>query len=86
MAQNNNVFSMNIPPLPHGTNNIPGNATVAVRQNMWSPTVLTNYNTAEKMVSSANVRFGRKNRKSHKNRKSRKVTRRNKASRKNRKN
>ena len=68
-----NAFSMNIPPLPHGTNALPGNSIVTVQPNAWSAPVMTNFNTAERMLNSRNVRFGRK--RTRKLRKTRKASR-----------
>jgi hypothetical protein len=76
---NQNIF--NIPPTPYGTNNLPGSAIVAYKQNAWSPMVMGDVNTAVRVMHNSNVRFGRKGRKS-----TRKQTRKNRKSRKSHKN
>ena len=75
-----NIF--NVPPIPYGTSNLPGSAIVAYKQNAWSPMVMGDVETAERVMHNSNVRFGRKGRKSRrkysrKTRKSRKNHRRN---------
>ena len=77
---NQNIFT--VPPTPYGTSNLPGSAIVAYKQNSWSPMVLGDVNTAERVMHNGNMRFGRKGRKytrknNRKTRKSRKNNRRN---------
>ena len=70
-----NIFT--VPPTPYGTSNLPGSAIVAYKQNAWSPMVMGDVNTAERVMHNSNVRFGGKGRKQRKstrknNRKTRK--------------
>jgi len=75
--QNQNLF--NVPPTPYGTNNIPASAIVAYKQNAWSPMILGNTNTAQRVMRNSNMRFGRKGRtrKQHRKAKKSRKTRRN---------
>jgi hypothetical protein len=72
---NQNIF--NVSPTPYGTSNLPGSAIVAYKQNAWSPMIMGDVDTAERVMHNSNVRFGGKGRKytrknSRKSRKSRK--------------
>jgi hypothetical protein len=70
-----NIF--NVSPPPYGTSSLPGSAIVAYKQNAWSPMIMGDVDTAERVMHNSNVRFGGKARKGRKstrknNRKSRK--------------
>lgn len=77
-----NIF--NVPPTPYGTSNLPGSAIVAYKQNAWSPMIMGDVDTAERVMHNSNVRFGGKGRKARNGQKS--TRKHNRKSRKSRKN
>ena len=79
---NQNIF--NVTPIPYGTSNLPGSAIVAYKQNAWSPMIIGDVDTAERVMHNSNVRFGGKGQKKRKS--TRKHSRKSRKSRKSHKN